>query len=166
MEVICFAGAPRQEEKGHPCANRQNVISCVLLCSLLSLIVPQQAGRAARLYAFKCQAEHAIKKAVKIVNDKSMGLYGGSTDCDSDPVLIRIGTNHNPEVQELLLAHELGHVIVCSHNMFRMAALSPSSPVPLKGILTALGVEIGNCYVEPLADAEAERLGFKVRKLD
>lgn len=142
------------------------MISCVALCSLLSVSVPQQIGSADRLYTFKRDAEKAIKKTVKIVSDKNIVLYGGLTDCDSDPVLIRIGTNYKPEVRELLLAHELGHVILCGRKMFRMAPLSPSSPTLAQAILTGLSAEIGSCYVDPLADAEAEKHGFKVRELD
>jgi hypothetical protein len=117
------------------------------------------------LSSFKSEAERAIGKHIEVKYYQNAGPEGGETNCVLDPVEIKIRTGFAPELQDLLLAHELGHVIVCSRGIGVVIYTIPTAPPMLKPILVGLSSLLMSCYVDPLANAEAEKRGFHLDKL-
>jgi hypothetical protein len=84
----------------------------------------------------------------------------GETSCDLNPVLIKIRSGLDAQLGEQVLAHELGHALICGRGVVSNTMSYPPTDGMLS-IVLGLGNEIGSCYIDPLADAEAEKRGFK-----
>jgi hypothetical protein len=117
-----------------------------------------------RLVSFHRDAEKAIGKHIDVIY--AADVQGGQTECNLNPVRIKIGTDLTQEIQELALAHELGHVIVCSRKIGTDTYTLASAPAQLKPILGNLGSFVSSCYIDPLAHAEGEIRGFRFDKLE
>jgi hypothetical protein len=131
----------------------------LLLIFFVASISTENPNPNGSLVTFQKEAERAIGKRVRIERNVS-GVPGGQTICESNPVEIRIGPEFGREIQDLILAHELGHVILCSRNV-RVQVTVLNVPANLRPVLDSIGTVVGNCYIDPLADQEAEHRGFQ-----
>jgi hypothetical protein len=105
-----------------------------------------------------CQTSlESLGRPVRIIDSNEMGPDNGETFCDQDPVLIKVRFGLSENLRQEVLAHELGHALVCGRGIF---SFTHSSDDPLS-IERSLGSGIASCYIDPLADAEAEKRGFK-----
>jgi hypothetical protein len=140
---------------------------CALDCChcLAVVLLVLSSSKNPSLSSFQKEAEKAIGKPIKVVYYQNAGPEGGQTDCASNPVEIKIRTGFTSELQDLLLAHELGHVIVCSRNIEIVIYTIPTAPPLAKPILVGLSSLIMSCYIDPLANSEAEKRGFNLDKL-
>jgi hypothetical protein len=136
----------------------------LILSILVTLATPELKPSIA---AFKRDAEKAIGKPIKVVDANLVVGEGGETNCEQNPVLIKIGSNNSPEFKQLVLAHELGHVMVCSRGFKPWVKIRISTTPPIiRPIMPVLGGILSSCYIEPLANAEAEKRGFNMNELD
>lgn len=134
-------------------------------------VQPQTTGRATdspRIVSFKREAEKAIGKYIHITYVDELGPSAGNSRCVDNPVEIKIDRNFGPKTRELLIAHELGHVMLCSRHIEIRITYDPAIPIPskMKPLSDDLVSQINSCFLDPLANAEAEKRGFAVRHLE
>jgi hypothetical protein len=111
------------------------------------------------LDSFKADAERALGIPVRIVETDQTGTAMGQTFCETQEVLIQIQPGLETELHKQVLAHELGHAILCATGI--RTYLKPTQRgSALSATILPLIAEIGSCYIDPLADAEAKRRGF------
>jgi len=134
----------------------------VLFLIGVSLPSPNEVDR---LLAFRREAEKTIGKRTRIEYNVR-GIEGGQTRCELNPVEIKIGPGVTKEIQDSILAHEFGHVILCSRDITVSMYRDPDTPKELLPIMLVLGTILANCYIDPLADREAELRGFNFDKRD
>ena len=132
-----------------------------VLAPFLAVLLADQVAQKP-LESFQLDAEKALGKRIVITESDKTGIANGQTFCDQDPIAIVLRSGLLPDLKDQVLAHELGHAILCSRGI---AIFSYSTEeVGAKGlseIVGLLGSTIGSCYIDPLADAEAERRGFR-----
>lgn len=104
------------------------------LAVILSLSLSSDSSS---LSAFKREAERVIGKPIEVKYFQNAGPEGGKSNCLAIPVEIRIRTGPTPGLQVLILAHELGHVIVCSRGIGPVIYTIPQAPLRAKPILVA-----------------------------
>jgi hypothetical protein len=109
------------------------------------------------LESFQRDAEKALGRTITITETDDVGSNNGETYCDRDPVLIRVRPGLVEDLRQQVLAHELGHAILCGRGIFSVT-VSTDGPSSIAG---SIGARVGSCYIDPLADAEAEKRGFK-----
>jgi hypothetical protein len=132
-----------------------------LLTAILSL--PESP-----LQKFQREAEQVLGKPIQIVEvTDNMGVNTGQTFCDENPVVIKLLATLDPGTKEQVLAHELGHSILCARGFLSGGFITDKAKdTGVWGVTSMLTVMIGSCYLDPLVDAEAERHGFKTDKLE
>jgi hypothetical protein len=116
------------------------------------------------LESFQREAEQALRRPISIIEASEMGANLGETFCDQNPVLIRIRSGIDTKLSQAVLAHELGHALLCGRGILSSTNSIPPFDGPLS-IVPSLGATIGSCYIDPLADAEAEKRGFKTSEV-
>lgn len=124
----------------------------------IACLVPAQTG----VGKFQKEAAKALGRKIEVIETmEGLAAADGNTSCERNPLRIRIRPGLDPEYRQLVLAHELGHVMLCAQGIMVLGRLAnPNGPD--QRILGKLGDAIISCYVDPLADAEAERRGFNV----
>jgi hypothetical protein len=132
----------------------------VLFLSVL-VAVPAQTP----IDLFQQEAETSLGRPIRILESDEMGMSNGQTFCDQNPVLIKLRKGLEPGLRDQILAHELGHALLCARGILTHSRNTDTATEEgISGIVGALGSTIGSCYIDPLADAEARRRGFKADK--
>ena len=116
------------------------------------------------LESFQREAERALRRPIRIVEASEMGPDLGETFCDQNPVLIKIRSGLSAKLSQAVTAHELGHALICGRGILNTTNSIPPFEGPLS-IVPGVGSEIGSCYIDPLADAEAEKRGFNTSEI-
>lgn len=136
----------------------------ILAILLLGSIVPARAETG--LESFQHEAEKALGRPIKIVDSNETGIDLGQTYCDKNPVLIKLRAGLDPEFRDQVLAHELGHALLCSRGIVVFSVTTDTARARgVSEIASNLGSQISSCYIDPLADAEATQRGFKTDKM-
>jgi hypothetical protein len=67
----------------------------------------------------------------------------------------------NADLREAVLAHELGHALICATGITTDVRLTPTGrTLDAAGLLLNLSILVGSCYIDPAADATARSHGF------
>lgn len=119
------------------------------------------------LKLFQQEAEKELGRPIVILEaGNEMLTYTGQTFCDQNPVVIKVRAGLPPEVKGQVLAHELGHALLCARGIFIYSRITDKATkngiIDISGMLSTM---IISCYIDPLVDAEAERWGLKTDKL-
>lgn len=115
-----------------------------------------------KLDSFKHEAETALRGRIEIVESEDIGISNGQTYCDRSPIRIVIRAGLAPDLKEQVLAHEIGHALLCSRGIVIFSYSSDAAKAEgVEGISAALGSAIASCFIDPLADAEASKRGLK-----
>jgi hypothetical protein len=129
-----------------------------LLCAFW--IVHPLIAFSGTIEAFKSEAENALGKQI-VIKDGETGTYLGLTNCDRNPVLIVMHPGMNADLHESVLAHELGHALICAAGITTDVRLTPAGrALDAAGLLSNLSVLVGSCFIDPVADASAKSHGF------
>jgi hypothetical protein len=137
-----------------------------MVCLLRYLIPFALAAVSAQsLESFQQEAERSLSRPISIIDVNEMGADMGETFCEQNPVLIRIRSGLDAKLRGAVLAHELGHALLCGQGILSTTNSIPPFDGP-RAIVPSLGGLIGSCYIDPLADAEAEKRGFKTSEIE
>ncbi len=130
----------------------------------LTFLVAASALAAAQttIDSFKAEAEASLNARIEITDSITSGGDMGETYCQYRPVAIRLEAGLSAQLREAVLSHELGHAILCARGVYILDTLTADAKQnPNAGLLGAFTGAMASCYVDPLADAEAEKRGFE-----
>ena len=133
------------------------------LLGLVFLVIASalEAGQAT-IDSFKAEVEASLNAQIEITESIAPGGDMGETYCQVRPVAIRLEANLPAELREAVLSHELGHAILCARGIYILDALTDDAKRnPHADLLGAFTGAMASCYIDPLADAEAEKRGFR-----
>lgn len=135
-------------------------LACLVLVIVSSAVRPHTS-----LDSFKREAESALGVPIQIIESSKTGGALGETFCAKDSVLIVIERGLAEDLRDPVIAHELGHALLCARGIRTVAKLTDQGTLHgSEGLLTGFEAIIASCYIDPLADAEAQRRGFDVAK--
>jgi hypothetical protein len=118
------------------------------------------------LTSFQREAESALKRSIVITELEDISPNLGLTYCDLNPVVIKITKGIAADLREQVLSHELGHALLCGRNILSVTRSKQRPPFKGTGLVANIGAVIGSCYIDPLADEEAEKRGFKPSQIN
>lgn len=122
----------------------------------------QTLGSQASLNFFEAEAEAALGSHITIVETSETGAALGETFCEVRPVVIQLQPGLGAFLRESVLSHELGHAFLCASGIRIADGLTDQArQSPFVGLLNAFVAEIASCYIDPLADREASKRGFR-----
>ena len=144
---------------------RYNILMRYPLRFLLVFAVATASAQTS-LESFQREAEKVLGRPISInESNELVGAALGQTHCDQNPLLIKIRSGLDAKLRQQVLAHELGHALLCGRGIVSVVTNPIQSTDAAFSIVRGVSAAIGSCYIDPLADAEAEKRGFNPAQL-
>lgn len=133
--------------------------------AILNAVIIWQVAVNPTLESFQKEAENALGKKIEITESADTGAANGQTYCDATPVRIIIKRGLESSLRKQVLAHEIGHALLCSRGIVVYSASTTTARIEnVEALANALGSNIGSCFIDPLANSEAKKRGLRTEK--
>ena len=122
-----------------------------------------------RIGSYLNEAQRAIQRPIRVVEmpmpQNSVEL-GFTTWDQASEIIIRIRGGLPGRLQEDVMAHELGHILLRARGFHGgTGGLTPAGRGRNRAFMMVAAELLSNCYEDPLADAEATKHGFHPERI-